>query len=319
MIFGGSMVTGNIMSKGFRLVFLSVLVSLLRPATLLSGQIIIDSNVQFHLAIKLMERNEYHLAVAEFERFIHFFPEDEKLPRALYLIGACYLNGKEYESARKVFGNVCKAYPNSAIAGQALFLIGESYYRQGIQEEAKCYFKMVLDQYPEPGLTSAATYRLGWSYMQANKWRDASETFKVVEESSPLYANSQDLSRQSLKGEHLPHKYPTAAGVTAAIIPGLGHAYCNRYRDGLMAFLLNGLFIWAAVESFDQDHDVLGGIISFLELGWYSGNIYSAVNCAHKHNRKVRNDYRKSLSDKLDLELFTTRQAYPGLALKIRF
>lgn len=307
------------MSKEFCLVILTMLVLLLQPATLLSGQIILHSDDQFDFALKHMEKGEYHLAVGEFERFIYFFPEDEKVPRAHYFIGVCYLSGKEYESARKVFRNVYKTYPNNALAEQALFLIGESYYRQDILEEAQRYFKMVIDKYPESGLRDAAIYRLSWSYLQVNRWQDASETFKRVEESSPLYTSAQELSEKSLKGEHLPYKDPTTAGVTAAIIPGLGHTYCNRYRDGLMAFFLNGLFLWAAVESFDQDHDVLGGIIGFLELGWYSGNIYSAVNCAYKHNRKVRDDYRKSLPDKLDLNLFTTRKGYPCLALKINF
>jgi hypothetical protein len=67
---------------------------------------------------------------------------------------------------------------------------------------------------------------------------------------------------------------------------------------------VNGLFIWAAVQAFQSDQDVLGGILTFIELGFYSGNIYSAVNAAHKYNRKVRNDFRGNLKDRLDLNLF---------------
>jgi hypothetical protein len=155
--------------------------------------------------------------------------------------------------------------------------------------------------------------------MQTNAWREASETFKMVEKSSGLYADSQDLSKESLKGEQLPYKSPAVAGTLAAIIPGLGHVYNNRYRNGMVAFLLNGLFIRAAVESFDEDLEVLGGILAFLELGRYSGNIYSAVNATHKTNRKVRNDFRRSLPDKLNINLFTSREGLLGLALKIDF
>jgi hypothetical protein len=87
----------------------------------------------------------------------------------------------------------------------------------------------------------------------------------------------------------------------------------------MVAFLLNGLTIWAAVEAFDQDLDVLGGVLVALELGWYSGNIYSAVNSAHKYNRKVRADFRRSLSDTLNLNLFTSKDIPLGLVLKIEF
>jgi len=39
------------------------------------------------------------------------------------------------------------------------------------------------------------------------------------------------------------------------------------------------------VESFNNDLPILGGVIAAVELGFYSGSIYSAVNSAHKYNR----------------------------------
>jgi hypothetical protein len=35
----------------------------------------------------------------------------------------------------------------------------------------------------------------------------------------------------------------------------------------------------------------VGGILTFFELGWYSGNIYSAVSGAHKYNRNKKKEY----------------------------
>lgn len=301
------------------LIFLLFSILLLQSSSVLSSQIIIKSEEQFQFARQYLEKGEYLRAAWEFERFIHFFPADKDVPKARYLMGLCYLKGKKYESARKVLKNVYKTHSNTSLAGKALFLIGESYYIQGVSAEAERYFRMVVENYPLQELKNAAFYRLGWSRMGEDRWQEASETFKMVEEKSPLYVNSQDLSIKSLKGETLPRKDPTSAGILAAVLPGLGHVYGERYRDGMVAFLLNGLFIWAAVESFDQDHDVLGGILTFLEVGWYSGNIYSAVNGAHKYNRKIRNEYRKSLPDQLDLNLFTTRAGHLGLALKFDF
>jgi len=306
------------MNKGF-FIFLLFPILLLQSSSVLSSQIIIKSEEQFQFARQYLEKGEYLRAAWEFERFIHLFPADEDVPRARYLMGLCYLKGKKYESARKVLGNVYKTHSGTPIGGKALFLIGESYYLQGVSAEAERYFRMVVENYPSQELKNAAFYRLGWSRMGEDRWKEASEAFKMVEDKSPLYTSSQDLSLKSLKGETLPRKDPTSAGILAAILPGLGHVYGERYRDGMVAFLLNGLFIWAAVESFDQDHDVLGGILTFLEVGWYSGNIYSAVNCAHKYNRKIRNEYRKGLPDHLDLNLFTTREGHLGLALKFDF
>jgi TolA-binding protein len=298
--------------------FFFIFVLLIHPPTVLPEQIIVDSEKQFQLAFQALEESEYQRAVVEFERFIHFFPEDEKVPRARYLIGICYLRGKRYETARRSLEEVYRAYYPKPVSGKALFLIGESYFRQGFAEEAAGFFKKVIETYPQPELKNAAIYRLGWSRMQKDKWQEASKTFNLVEKSSRLYPSAIDLSDKALMGEDLPYKSPTTAGVLA-VIPGLGHVYTDRYKDGMVALLLNGLTIWAAVEAFNQDLNVLGGVLVALELGWYSGNIYSAVNSAHKYNRKVRADFRRSLTDSLNLNLFTSREVPLGLALKIDF
>jgi len=231
----------------------------------------------------------------------------------------CHLKAREYEKARDIFSRTYSSYPDTPFAAKSLFLIGESYYQQGALKEAERYFTQVKEKYPLMDLNNMALYRLGWTKMRVNRWRDASEVFSEVEKESPLYDSSLQLAQQSLSGETLPYKSPQCAGTLAAILPGLGHAYVSRYKDAAISFLLNGLFIWAAVESFQQDHEVLGGILTFLELGWYTGNIYSAVNVTHKHNRKMQNEFRGSLKDRLDLKLFTAGEGHMGLALRFQF
>jgi len=283
-----------------------------------ANQIVIDSDDQFQFALQTLELGEYQRAVVEFERFIHFFPDSEKVPRARYLIGAAYLKGKQYETARNVLLEVYESYSHKLLGGKALLLIGESYFAQGISDEAKFYFKRVIQEFPLPELTNPAYYRLGWSRMQTDQWLEASETFKLVDKKSPLYPSAIELAEESLKGHQLSYKSPTTAG-TLAIVPGLGHAYLNRYKDGLVALLLNGLTIWAAVEAFNEDLNVLGGVLIALEVGWYAGNIYSAVNGAHKYNRKVRDDFRQNLPDRFETDYSRVRTVPLGLSFKIEF
>jgi TolA-binding protein len=291
----------------------------LPSATALSKQIVIDSEAQFEYARQTIEKGDYQRAVVELERFVYFFPGDENVPKAHTLIGLCYIEVKDYERARKILMSFLRDDPQSPQAGEALFLIGDSYFRQGVEKEAEYYFKRVLKENPDPSLKNRTLYRLGWNRLQADKWQEASEAFEHVERSSPLYIQSRDLAEQSLLGEELPLKNPVTSGVMAAVLPGLGHAYCNRYKDGLVSFLLNGLFIWATLESFNRDHEVLGGMLGFLELGWYSGNIYSAVNCTHKYNRKVKEDFRRNLSGRLRLQPFSSKEGHMGLAVKFNF
>jgi len=282
-------------------------------------ELTIDADRQFDFARFCMEKGHYQRAIAELDRFIYFFPEDRRVPLARHLIGICCLEDGRHREAREIFALTIREDPESQFAGKALFLTGESYYREAKFDRAATFFGEVLKADPSPGLKNAAHYRLGWTRMQENRWQEASEDFSRVGKGDRLYPSAARLSVESLKGERLPHKDPAWAGVMAGILPGLGHAYVSRYKDALVAFLLNGLFIWATVESFHQDHDVLGGILAFFEAGWYAGNIYSAVNVTHKWNKEVRDDFRKGLGDVLDLRVLASKKRPAGLAFTFRF
>ena len=295
-----------------------LLMLLLLPSRAVCSQITIDSDEQFRFAEQTMEKGDYLRAVVEFERFLQFFPDDKKGPKAKLLIAQCYMEAKDYEAARRSLNETMSAYRGTLVGGKALYLMGESYYEQGLYGEAERYFRGVIGAYPEPELRNNAVYRLGWIQLQTGKWHEASETFKTVGAGSPLFPNAQDLSAKSPGGELLPYKDPTTAGALS-VVPGLGHAYCERYKDGLVAFLLNGLFIWATIEAFHEDQEVLGAVLGFVELGFYSGTIYSAVNSAHKHNRKLEDDFLRGLPDAVDLNFFATKEGHIGLALKFTF
>ena len=291
---------------------------LLLPSHALCAQITIDGDEQFRFAEQTMQKGDYLRAVVEFERFLQFFPEDKNVPKAKLLIAQCYMKAKDYEAARKSLYETLPVYKGTLVGGKALFLMGESYYEQGLYEEAERYFKGVLAADSDPELKNSAAYRLAWIQMHTGKWQEASETFKAVGPGSPLFPSARDLSVKSLGGEFLPYKDPTTAGALS-VVPGLGHAYCERYKDGLVAFVLNGLFIWATIEAFHEDQEVLGAILGFVELGFYSGTIYSAVNSAHKYNRKLKDDFLQGLPDAVDLSVFATKEGHIGLALKFTF
>ncbi|MBN2032038.1 MAG: tetratricopeptide repeat protein [Deltaproteobacteria bacterium] len=298
--------------------FLSLFL-LLQSTASPSTRIILDGEDQFGFAEQAVESGDYLRAVGEFERFIYFFPDHVKVPQARLQIGICYLKAGDFEAARKVLDKLHRKYPENVLGGKALLLMGESYYRQGFYKEAEYHYGKVAETYPQPELKNNAIYRLGWCRMHTGSWRAASDTFGTVGPESFLYPASQDLIQKSLHGEMLPYKDPTKAGVLAAVLPGMGHAYCNRYRDALVSFLINGLFIWAALESFNNDREVLGSILVFAELGWYSGNIYSAVNSTHKYNRKLKEDFLRNLPDSLNLHLLATREGHLGLTLRLSF
>ena len=276
-----------------------VLAFLLQPREAGAARVVLDSEKQMAFARHYVEREEYDRAAQELERLTYFFPDDPRVPRARFMAGWCYLKLRRFERARKLLWEVHDAYRRRPVGARALYLIGESYRLQGVGTEAAYYFDRVLADYPESPAAEEARYRLGWIRMEAGQWREASRTFARVGEESPLREMARDLSDMALEGDHIPEKSPAAAGVMAGVLPGLGHAYTGRYQDAAVSFLINGAFAWAAYEAFASDQEVLGGILGFLELGFYTGNIYSAVNNAHRYNDEARKGFLESLPGRL--------------------
>ncbi len=310
----------NSMKDRFLLILMGALAVFLLGATpVFPRQITIYSDDQFNYARTSMQDGAYVRAAEEFERFIQLYPESPNVPKARYLMGMCYIEAHLYAEARESLSLVAPPGSTDPLADKARFLIGESYYRSNKPEKAAGYFREVYQKDPSPSVRDAAAYRLGWARMWENKWEEASDSFRKVQNGSPLYDSALELERESLKGMDLPYKRPTQAGVLAGLLPGLGHAYVDRYKSAIVSFLLNGLFIWATVESFDRDHDVLGGVLALVEAGWYAGNIYGAVNATHKYNRKVEDDFRKSLKDRFRLHLIASRDVRLGMSLAVRF
>jgi len=72
-----------------------------------------------------------------------------------------------------------------------------------------------------------------------------------------------------------------------ALLPGAGYLYIGQRTSAFTAFLLNGLFIFAAYEFFHNGHTAGGIITTLFESGWYFGGIYGAGEEAKYYNERV--------------------------------
>jgi len=63
---------------------------------------------------------------------------------------------------------------------------------------------------------------------------------------------------------------------------------------------------------------VLGGILVFFEAGWYGGNIYNAMNGAHKFNRDRREEETQRLRERFGVTL-GLRDGAPAVGVNVRF
>lgn len=244
----------------------------------------IDADMQFKFAEDAFEDTDYATAVSEYKRFLYFFPEDERAERASYKIGLSYFKGRRYKSAIDSFEALIEKYGETDLSRKSYFLISESYVELKEFGPAVINLKNMIAVTEDLNVKDEAYYRMGWIHLETESWEKARLAFQNISEQNKSKYLLDRLSVELDSIDTISKKDPALAGILS-VIPGAGYLYTERYRDALIAFVVNGALIFAAYESFDEDLDALGAILTVVGVGFYAGNIYGAVNSAHKYNK----------------------------------
>lgn len=316
MIIGGVM--GNskhlkVLVTAFGLLF-SCFVS---PFVHAQTTIVIKADDQFRFAERYFTKGEYYRAIGEYERFIHFFPQDPRVALARYRVGLSYLKGERFTQAVQSFHAMIEKCEDAELVIKSYLKMSESYVKLKQFSSSLTALDGLIKKSSDPDVKDKAYYKQGWIYLEMDEWEKAQASFDSISPKNRDTYRLKQLSDDMNKKKSLEAKNPVTAG-WLAVLPGAGHLYCERYRDALIAFLLNGAMIYAAYEAFDHDNEGLGGLITFFEIGLYSGNIYSAVNSAHKYNRKQKRDFFQYLKEHSMLEA-SAGKADEGHALVLSY
>jgi tetratricopeptide (TPR) repeat protein len=263
----------------------------------------------------LFADGDYFRAITEYQRFLFFYPSDARASGVQLQIGRAYQRGQQWEEARKTFVHLAQQHPDPAVRAEAAYLVGETSFEQGRYPQAIADLRSAVEQYEHTPVAERARYLLGWSYLRARQWPEAIQTFETIGASSPLFPSSHALADASREVEHLPRKSPALAGLMSALIPGAGHFYSGRYRDGTVALLLNGGFLAAGLEAVSAGNEAAAGLLLFFEAAWYSGAVYGAVNAAQKYNRDLEVRWLQDLERQHRPVEHTRRLTLPPLVL----
>jgi len=263
----------------------------------------------FGFAESLYEEGDYFRAIGEYKRYIYLSPTDKhgpaenRIEKAAFRIVEGYYQAKRWSEAIAASNQFLKKYPSSLRYYEMLYFKGRLENISGNSDDAIRTFDLIVIS-NEPTYSDRAQYQKALVMLERSDWRGAGKALRLIPQASQLLPSASALAMEIEKKEELSRKSPTTAGILAAVLPGAGHLYVERPRDALVAFLLNGAFIWGAAELFHHDNYVAGGILAFFELGWYSGNIYSAVSSAHKYNRDKENEFIKKLKNRFSLAYY---------------
>lgn len=278
--------------------FALICITLLCPGCLQA--LTIDSDLQFQFAETLFNSHQYRRAAEEYERFGFFFPQDARRRQALFKAGRAFLLAKDPAAARDRFKELTRADELDAIAVESYFMMAACDIEMNRFTQAVLDLNNLISLSDDEEIRDRAYYRLGWLHIDLTDWPAARKALASISDSRRSHFHIDELEHELDRAPSIPSRNPALAG-TLSIIPGAGQLYCNRYEDALIALAVNVGIFWAAHDAFDQDQYALGGVLAFIGIGFYAGNIYGAVGDAHKFNQNQQNLFGESLRHHLVL------------------
>jgi TM2 domain-containing membrane protein YozV len=167
-------------------------------------------------------------------------------------------------------------------------------------EAAEGYYRDLGDETQLPPSIAAtvqnrARYRLGWLRLENGQWDQAAQAFELVNAPRDLAFSAAELARAAPQGDQLPSRSPAAAAAMSAVLPGAGQLYVGRPVDAALAFGLNAAFITGTVAAAQDENWPVFALLGIIEVVWYGGNLYNAINGAHRYNQDQKDAFLKEL------------------------
>ncbi|MDP2725761.1 MAG: outer membrane protein assembly factor BamD [Syntrophales bacterium] len=269
----------------------------------------------FGFAESLYEEADYFRAISEYKRYQFLYPAGDFAETVAFRIAESYFKAKRWPEAIAACNLFISKYRDSLRYYEMLYLKGRVEKLDKKNDESLHTFDLIINA-QDPTYSDKAIYQKALVMLERVDWRGTRNYLLQVPKESPLNLTATAFLSELDKVDKLPHKSPRTAGILAAVLPGAGHLYTERPQDALAAFLLNGSFIWGAVELFRHDNYAAGGILTFFELGWYGGNIYSAVSGAHKYNQQIQDEFIRNIKDKFYLSFYRDSEVRAVLLTK---
>ena len=253
---------------------------------------------ELHIGQGFAKTLDLYKAITSFQRALFLIPKKEEyIKRSQELqfdIALCYFIGKKYQQVVETFenSNLRKVTSSFPAFQQLLIILYASYEAIGDKERGETILKALQDGNPN------TAYKL--------------ELFTSIKKAQ--IQESIDLAKkkkQYQSVETLLNKYQTekksvkTAWMRSLILPGAGYWYVGQKASAVTSFIMNSLFIWAAVEFYSRGYTAAGIITTSFELGWYLGGSNGAGLAANQYNERLYEKYAsKALTENKLFPLF---------------
>ena len=259
-----------------------------------SAEEVREAGLSLRFADHLFGDGDYYRAISESRRFLFITKgRGDASPRAALAIGEALLRGEQFDAAGRQLDGVATRTLDMELRRTALFGAARAYLEDGRPELAKPRFRLIVED-PESDATLSGQSRwlLAWGHFDAGELEKARDLFAgIASSNSPWAKEAQGVVDAIDKKGELDTKDPLIAALLS-VVPGGGHFYLGQWGTGFTSLTWNALFIFAAVTAWITGDWGIAVVLTFAELGWYSGSMFGAVAGAFRHNRDVVKNWR---------------------------
>jgi tol-pal system protein YbgF len=103
---------------------------------------------EYGAAYELFKSGQYAKALIAFSGFADKYPASALTDNAIYWMGECYLQQKEYVLAVEEYSRVLKRFPKESKAPYAMYKIALCYRMLGEKKDSDVYLQELLTRYP---------------------------------------------------------------------------------------------------------------------------------------------------------------------------
>jgi len=138
------------------------------------------SDVLLRDGVALFNMNRRADSAVILEKMVHDYPEDPRVPEALYWLGRCYSKLGDWERGIRAFQKLLDRFPQSDWAHDALFFTANIYREAGDIKKALLFYERLSREYPDSRFADSAIWWRAWSLYTAGDYWASEQTLQEL-------------------------------------------------------------------------------------------------------------------------------------------
>ena len=254
----------------------------------------------FDFAVDLYNNNDYYRAISEFTRYLYYNPGSKRADDASLYIARSYYRAGQYRTLLQEVPELKKKVQKQHIIEEIDLVMARNYLYLGDYSFSSKIFNTLKKTGQNNKIKEKAAYDLVWVSIFKNDWNDATmrlNEFTAQYENSEFLDEARLLKTDLQAGKDFTSLSPPLAGLLSTLLPGMGQIYTKRIGDGLVALGFISLLTYGVYYYDKNGPEGMFYGFAVLDIVFYLGNIYTAVNSAQKYNRNFNDQLKQTIID----------------------